>query len=123
MDFTVPTPAKETVTVTIDETHPLETRYQIASLTDSQLTVLVRDSGDNRTVIDALAPILTKKAEISTILGNVATRDAEVKQISGDQQRIRQNLQSLKDSAEQRALVKRFAAQLTQQEDRLDSWP
>jgi hypothetical protein len=118
--FTVPAPAKQTVTVTVDETHPLETRYQIASLTDSQLTVLVRDSGDNRTVTDALAPILAKKAEISTILGNVATRDAEVKQISSDQQRIRQNLQSLKDTAEQRALVKRFAAQLTQQEDRLE---
>jgi hypothetical protein len=118
--FTVPAPAKQTVTVTVDETHPLETRYQIAALTDSQLTILVRDSGDNRTVVDALAPIMAKKAEISRILGNVASRDAEVKQISSDQQRIRQNLQALKDTAEQRALVKRFAGQLTQQEDRLE---
>jgi hypothetical protein len=118
--LSVPAPAKQTVTVTVDEKRPLETRYQISSLTDSQLTLLVRDSGDNRTVMDALAPILAKKAAISAILGNVAIRDAEVKQISSDQQRIRENLQSLKDTAEQRALVKRFAGQLTQQEDRLE---
>jgi hypothetical protein len=118
--FTVPAPAKETVTLTVDETRPLETRYEIGSMTNAQLTVLVRDSGDNRTVMDALEPILSKKAAMSAILGNVATREAEVKQISGDQQRIRQNLQSLKDTQEQRDLVKRFAAQLTQQEDRLE---
>jgi NADPH-dependent ferric siderophore reductase len=118
--FSIPTPPKQTVTFTVDETRPLETRYEIASMTDSQMTVLVRDSGDNRTVMDALAPILAKKAAIAAIMANVATRDNEMKQISSDQQRIRENLQSLKDIAEQRALVKRFAAQLTQQEDRLE---
>jgi hypothetical protein len=118
--FSVAAPPKQTVTLTVDEARPLETRYEIASMTDSQMTVLVHDSGDNRTVVDALAPILAKKAAIAAIMGNVATRDAEMKQISSDQQRIRQNLQSLKDTAEQRALVKRFAAQLTQQEDRLE---
>jgi hypothetical protein len=118
--FTVPSPPKQTVTITVDETRPLETRYEIASMTDSQMTVLVRDSGENRTVMDALAPILAKKAAIATIMASVTTRDNETKQISSDQQRIRQNLQSLKDTAEQRALVKRFAAQLNQQEDRLE---
>ena len=118
--FAVQASPRQTVTVTVDEKRPLETRYEIASMTDSQLTVLVRDSGDNRTVMDALAPILAKKAAIAMILGNVVTREAEVKQISSDQQRIRDNLQALKDTAEQRALVKRFAAQLTQQEDRID---
>jgi chromosome segregation ATPase len=61
-----------------------------------------------------------KKAAIAAIRTDIATRDAEVKQIGADQQRIRANLQSLKDTSEQRALVKRFSAQLTQQEDRIE---
>jgi hypothetical protein len=118
--LTVPAAAGQTVIVTVEEKRPLETRYEISSMTDSQLSLVIRESGNSQTVIDALAPILARKAAIATIAGNVAVRDAEVKQISTDQQRIRENLQSLKDTPEQRALVRRFAAQLTQQEDRLE---
>jgi hypothetical protein len=80
---------------------------------------MLRDSGDNRTMKDALAPILAKKASIAALAAAAADRTGRVKQISDDQQRVRENLQTLKDTAEQRSLVRRFAGQLSQQEDHL----
>ena len=116
----VPVPARQTVTLTVDEKRPLETRYQIAAENESQWSLLLRDNAANRTLLDALQPIVDKKAAMEKIKEGITSRDAEMKQIATDQQRIRENLQSLKDTSEQRALVKRFAAQLTAQEDRLE---
>ena len=70
---------------------------------------------------DALAPILAKKASIAALAATTAERIARVKQISDDQQRVRENLQTLKGTAEQRALVTRFAGQLSQQEDQIQA--
>ena len=57
----------------------------------------------------------------STLAATTADRTARVKQISDDQQRVRENLQTLKDPAEQRSLVRRFAGQLSQQEDQIQA--
>jgi hypothetical protein len=117
----VPAPARQTVTLTVDEKRPLEARYEISMEDDSQWSLLLRDSAGNRTVLDALQPIAEKKAALAAIRGNITGRDAQMKQIAADQQRIRENLKSLQDTSEQRALAKRFAAQLTEQEDRLEA--
>jgi uncharacterized protein YlxW (UPF0749 family) len=40
-------------------------------------------------------------------------------EISGDQQRLRENMKALKGSAEEKALVERYVRQMNQQEDRV----
>ena len=69
----------------------------------------------------ALQPILAKKSEVTLLAKQIADRLAEVQRISGDEQRVRENLGSLKGTAEEQRAVKRYAAQLVEQEDRIDA--
>jgi chromosome segregation ATPase len=107
------------VTYTVDEKRPLETKYEISFANEPQWSMLIRENEKNRVVMDALQPIVEKKAAIARIQDGINSRDAQMKAIAADQQRIRENLQALQNTSEQRALGKRFAAQLTEQEDRL----
>jgi hypothetical protein len=116
----VPVPARQTVAFTVDEKRPIVTRYEISFENEPQWSLMLRENAANRALLDALQPIIDKKAAMEKIKEGITSRDAEMKQIATDQERIRENLQSLKDTPEQRALVKRFAAQLTAQEDRLE---
>jgi hypothetical protein len=119
--FRAAAPARQTTTLTIEEKQLLENRYDVASLTDDRLNVLVRETGDSAAVKQALQPILAKKSEMILTAKKIADRLAEIQRISGDEQRVRENLGSLKGTAEERSAVKRYAAQLVQQEDRIDA--
>ena len=48
-------------------------------------------------------------------------RKAEIESIYDDQQRLRENLKSLKGSAEERALTQRYLQRLNDQETRLET--
>jgi hypothetical protein len=119
--FRMAVPAKQTTTLTVEEKQPIENRYEIASLTDERLSVLVRDSGNSDGVKRALQPILAKKSEVAALATQVADLQAEVKRVSEDEQRVRENLVALKGTPEEQRAGKRYAAQLTQQEDRIDT--
>lgn len=112
--FKVAAPAKQTTTLTVEEKQPVENKYQISSLTDEQLNVMVRNSGDNGAVKQALQPILAKKASMAALSAQLADRQGEIQQISEDEARIRENLRAVKGTAEENRLVKRYAAQLTE---------
>jgi hypothetical protein len=62
---------------------------------------------------------MSTRAALAAIGGDLNARAAEMKQISDDQQRVRENLKALKGSSEEQQLVKRYATQLAQQEDRV----
>jgi hypothetical protein len=119
--FSVAAPARQTTLLTVEERQPLENRYDIGSLTDERLTVLVRDSGNSEGVKQALQPILAKKSEVAALATQLADRQAEVQRVSEDEQRVRENLGALKGTSQEQGAVKRYAAELTQQEDRIAS--
>jgi chromosome segregation ATPase len=62
---------------------------------------------------------MAQSAEVARLQVAVRERQAEVERIEKDQARVRENLQALKSSAEERQLVARYASQLSAQEDRL----
>jgi septal ring factor EnvC (AmiA/AmiB activator) len=64
-------------------------------------------------------PVLDKRAELAAAEREVTDLNNQVNVIGQDQQRVRQNLQVLKGSAEEKALVKRYTTELDRQEDRL----
>ncbi len=119
--FSVPVASGKTETFTVTERHDLGTTYRVSDINDQQLTVILRDSGDNQALRQALAPVLAKKAALDAIANDVKARDDEMKQIAADQERVRENMKALKGSSEEQQLVKRYAAQLNQQEDRVDA--
>jgi len=81
----------------------------------------VRDAGDDASLKQALAPILERKAALAAIAADLNARAGELKRIGDDQARVRENMKALKGTSEEQQLVKRYAAQLNQQEDRVEA--
>ena len=50
----------------------------------------------------------------------MAARQSEIDQIARDQDRVRENMKSLKGSSEERQLLQRYVKQLDDQENRLE---
>ncbi len=95
--------------------------YQVASLSDDQVALFVRQRAITPEVEQALRPILAKKREIATVNSEIALREDQRKEIFSDQERLRENLKALKGTAEEKALVARYTRQLDEQESRLDA--
>ena len=119
--FLVAVDAKKDAALKVVEIHPLEAKYVIGQLDDNQLAVFIRGARESKALAQALTPILAQKAAISALAADIAARQAEVNRIGQDQARVRENMKSLKGTPEEQQLVKRYAAQLNQQEDRLDA--
>jgi hypothetical protein len=117
--FLVPVAAKSEATLTVEETRPVETRDAISQLTDNQIEVFVRESRENVRLTQALVPIQAKKSSIAALTTQIAAHKTETTQITDDQTRVRGNMGTLKGSASEQVLLKRYVAQLNQQEDRL----
>jgi len=62
-----------------------------------------------------------EKVEIARLAGEISERERESGSISADQQRLRQNMQALKGTREERELLQRYVRQLADQETRLDA--
>jgi hypothetical protein len=117
--FVVTVAPAKTETLTVTERRPIESAYRIADITDQQVEFFLRESGNDRSLRSVLAPVLSAKAALAAINADLAARGAEMSRINDDQQRVRENLKALKGSSEEQRLVKRYAAQLAGQEDRV----
>jgi hypothetical protein len=119
--FRVIVDPQETATLTVAESQPIATRVALTDLTDDHITLLVEQGVARPALEQALRPLLDKKAEIATVQGEYQSRAAEVTRIERDQARLRENIQALGSSAEERALIGRYVQQLDAQEDRLEA--
>jgi len=111
---------KQTTTLEINESHPVETRVELSNITDDQLALMVKDGEVNPAIEQALRKILEQKDQIASLDSEAEKRGKEIEGIYNDQQRLRENLKALKGSAEEKALTQRYTQQLSDQETRLD---
>jgi hypothetical protein len=112
---------RTTATFTVEESRPTETRVAVSSVTDDQVTALLRTQVLSAPIEAALRQVVTRKAEIARLNGEINRRQNEVNQISTDQERVRENMRSLKGSAEERQLLQRYVKQLDEQETRIEN--
>ena len=119
--FRVPVAPKSTATLTIEELRPIETTYQVANVTDDQLTMFVRQRTLTPEVEQGLRAMLAKKGEIAAVASEIGAGNREVEQIFKDQERLRENLKALGNRTEEKSLVGRYTRQLDEQETRLDT--
>jgi hypothetical protein len=117
--FAVPVEAKGVATLVVEERHPLDTNFAISQLNDRQVALFVHDSRENVRLSRALGPIQAKKSDIAAISAEMEGRQTEANTIALDQQRLRENMGALKGSSGEQLLLKRYVAQLNQQEDRI----
>ncbi|MDO8837102.1 MAG: hypothetical protein Q7V01_15975, partial [Vicinamibacterales bacterium] len=117
--FKVPVAPKSTASLTVDEMRAAETTYRVSNLDDDQLALLVRQQTLTPETEQALRSVLAKKSEIAVVAGEIDARNAEVRQIFEDQERLRENLKALGGRTEEKSLVARYTRELDEQENRL----
>jgi hypothetical protein len=117
--FRITVPAKGESTLTVSERRVLDSRYSLEQVDDRLITTITQRGIVPEALRQALQPVLDKRAELATAERALTDLNAQITAIGQDQARVRQNLQVLKGSAEEKTLVKRYTTELNQQEDRL----
>jgi hypothetical protein len=82
--------------------------------------MIVRESGGDPALRTALAPLIAVRAVLAGLNADLNNRAVETKLIEEDQMRVRENMKALRGSSQEQQLLKRYAAQLAQQEDRVE---
>jgi hypothetical protein len=117
--FRITIEPKTTAKFVVEETRTGQTQISISSITDTQIALLVRDSLIPASVEASLRQVIAQKAEIARLSNEMAARQREIDGIGRDQERVRENMRSLKGSSEERQLLQRYVKQLDDQENRL----
>ncbi len=112
---------KKTTIVSVKEYRPISTRYQLTNLSDGQVDFFVSQNSINAEAEKMLRRVVGRKNAISALEADIAAHKAQMSSISEDQQRVRENMKALKGSSEEKALVERYARELNDQEDRVQS--
>ncbi len=119
--FNVVTQPGETVRLHVGEVHPERTVWQLTSLSDDQLTIMLNGAGGRSAIEKALAPVLSARAKVHDLDSQIAAKQQTIDNVEADSARLHSNLQGLRDSAEERALAQRYAREMNADEDRLQS--
>jgi len=112
---------KKTETLVVKEHRPISSRYELTNLSDDQIGFFLEQKMINPEVEQALRQIIKQKNDVAALDAEINSRKAQVTSISEDQERVRENMKALKGSAEEKTLVERYARQLNQQEDQMES--
>ena len=103
----------------VAEYYPEETTYALNVIDENLIGFILKTSGIQPDVESSLRNLLAKKDRIASVKRQLQERRDEIERIGKEQSRIRENMKSLKGSAEEKALLQRYVTGLNQQEDRL----
>jgi hypothetical protein len=117
--FRVGTAPKQTVRLHIGERHTFEQHFRLVDSTDQQLSVFLQNAKVSPTVMQEFEPVFEAKRMVAALDMKIGDKQNAINQLVDDQKRLRDNLGSLRGSAEERSLAKRYTAELNAQEDRL----
>jgi len=118
--FRVPVESKQTKSLVVEEARREETTFAVTDITSDQVALFVHEKSIDKTAEDALQKIVAQRAVVADLDAKSSDRDDEQKQIFDDQQRLRENMKSLKGSPEEKKLLQRYTQQLDAQENRLE---
>jgi hypothetical protein len=117
--FRIGTAPKETVRLHIGERHTFEQHFRLVDSSDQQLSVFLQNAKVSRAVMEEFEPVFEAKRTVAALDMKIGDKQNAISQLVDDQKRLRDNLGSLRGSAEERSLAKRYTAELNAQEDRL----
>jgi len=121
MRFRLPVASKQTASLVVEEARTLQNSFALTNITSEQIGLFVQQKSIDKTVEEALRKILAQKAVVSDLDDQKTAREEEQNKIYDDQQRLRENMKTLKGSPEEKALLQRYTRQLNNQEDRLEA--
>ncbi|HKO10652.1 MAG TPA: hypothetical protein VJV22_01695, partial [Acidobacteriaceae bacterium] len=119
--FRLATQPGETVRLHVGQTHTEASNFQLRSLDDSQLQIILTGSGNRAAIEQALAPVLAARTKVHDLDTQIAQKQSEIDRVEQDSTRLHNNIGGLKDSAEERALARRYAGEMNADEDQLQT--
>ena len=119
--FRVAVPAGQTANLQIAEYHPESSEFALTNLDEKQIALITQQRQITPAMQDAFRRVLEQKNKVDSLGTQIKARQHEIETITKDQARIRENMKALKGSAEEKALLQRYAHQLDAQEDRLNA--
>ncbi len=120
MRFRLSVPSKQTVNLVVEEARPIESRFAVTNITSEQIVAFLEARAITAGLEQALQKILGQKAQVAALESQKQSHDDAQDKIFDDQQRLRENIKSLKGSAEEKALLQRYTQQLNDQETKLE---
>ena len=118
--FRVTVPAGQTTMLQIAEFHPETSELVLTNLNEKQIAFITQQRQITPAIQDAFRRVLDQKNKVDSLGTQIKNRQREIENITKDQARVRENMKALKGSAEEKALLQRYAHQLDSQEDRLN---
>jgi hypothetical protein len=118
--FRVELKPHERAELTVTERQALMDTFALTNITSDQLRLFVsRRYLDDKTQA-AIQNIVEIKSRLAAIDARLAAIDAEIAQIGEDQTRLRENIETLSQTAEAKQLIARYVAKADQQETRIE---
>ena len=93
----------------------------MTNLDEKQIALITQQRQITPAMQEAFRRVLDQKNKVDSLGTQIKARQREVETITKDQARVRENMKALKGSAEEKALLQRYAHQLDSQEDRLNA--
>jgi hypothetical protein len=118
--FRVAVAPTSTATLTVGEARPIDSRVQMTNISDDQIALILRGKGAAAGLEPQLRAVAAKSREVAVVQRAIYDKQQELNRITQDQSRVRENLKALEGSSAEKALVERYARQLSTQEDRLE---
>jgi hypothetical protein len=118
--FKVAVAPKSTATLTVGEVRPIDSRVTVSNISDDQIALILRGKGATAGLEPQLRAVAAKSREVALVQRAIYDKQQELSRITQDQTRVRENLKALESTSAEKALVERYARQLSTQEDRLE---
>lgn len=119
--FRVAVEPHQTAELAVAEYMPQSATYHLNNLNDETIALFLKQKSIDGAIEEALRKVVAQKNKVNAFDAQIRQRQKEIADISTDQNRLRENMKALKGSAEEKALLQRYATQLNAQEDRLEA--
>lgn len=119
--FRLPVKPKETASLVVEEARPVESAIQISEITEDHIELYMRQKSIPEEAVAAFRRILALQSAASELAEQVEELEERREEIFKDQERVRENLKSLKGTPEEKALTQRYTQQMNEQESKLQA--
>ena len=118
--FKVSVPAHAAQNFVVREALPHSVTYQLSNITSENLDLFVHLNYLSPEMKQAIDSILDLKARIAALHKASSQKQTVINQIGQDQPRMRENLKALGKSEEERRLISKYVAKISESDDLLD---
>lgn len=106
--------------VTVAENLAMMDKYNMTTLSPKDLDVFVASRSIDESVRVRLAKVIDLRMRINQINARLASSESEVGEITKDQERFRENIESLAKTSDAKQLIARYISKANEQETRLE---